>query len=62
VDENWRVHLTICRLGHDGSGCAVEDAMRSALRVRCEVRGLLLAKMHGDSRVRVQPLWAGSWN
>jgi hypothetical protein len=56
VDEKWRNHLTVCRAGRDGSGGAAEEAMANALPLRCEVRGLLLAQMHCDSRVTVQPL------
>jgi hypothetical protein len=56
VDEKWRIHLTVCRVGRDGTASAVEEAMGNALPLCCEVRGLLLAQLHGDSRVTIQPL------
>jgi 2'-5' RNA ligase superfamily protein len=56
VDEQWRIHLTVCRESREGTAGAVEEAMGNALPLRCEVRGLLLAQMHSDSRVTVQPL------
>jgi len=56
VDEQWRIHLTVCRGSREGTAGAVEEAMGKALPLHCEVRGLLLAQMHSDSRVTVQPL------
>lgn len=56
VDEQWRIHLTVCRGAPRMDPGAVEEAMGKALPLRCEVRGLLLAQMHSDSRVTVQPL------
>jgi hypothetical protein len=56
VDGQWRIHLTVCRGPRDEPAGAVEEATGKALPLRCEVRGLLLAQMHSDSRVTVQPL------
>lgn len=56
VDEQWRIHLTVCRGSRDWTAGRVEEAMGNALPLRCEVRGLLLAQMHSDSRVTVEPL------
>jgi hypothetical protein len=56
VDETWRIHLTVCRVGREGDGSAIEEEMGNALPLRCEVRGLLLAQMLGDSRVTIEPL------
>jgi hypothetical protein len=56
LDEKWRIHLTVCRVGRERSGSAVLEAMGNALPLHCEVRGLLLAQMHGDSRVTIETL------
>jgi hypothetical protein len=56
VNEEWRMHLTVCRTSRQGTIGAIEQAVAKALPVNCEVRGLLLAQMHGDSRVTVKPL------
>jgi hypothetical protein len=56
VNDEWRVHLTVCRALRQETIAAVEQAMAGALPLNCEVRGLLLAQMHGDSRVTVRPL------
>jgi 2'-5' RNA ligase superfamily len=56
LDEEWRIHLTVCR-GSAGSGAdTIKAALGKALPLRCEVAGLLLARMLGDAEVTVQPL------
>jgi hypothetical protein len=56
IDENWRIHLTVCRRRHEDTAYGVEEAMGKALPLRCEVRDLLIAHMHSDSQVTMQPL------
>jgi hypothetical protein len=54
VDGSWRPHLTVCREGDRGTVAAVEAATAEALPIACEARGLLLARMLGESEVTVR--------
>jgi hypothetical protein len=56
VDEQWRIHLTVCRGANRATVGKVEQAIGRALPLSCEVRGLLVAQMLGDSQVSVRPL------
>jgi hypothetical protein len=56
IDEKWRIHLTVCRGPNGATAGEIEEAMGQALPLTCEVRGLLLAQMLGDSEVTVRPL------
>jgi len=56
VDEQWRIHLTVCRGANPATVGEVEQAIGRALPLSCEARGLLVAQMLGDSQVSVRPL------
>jgi len=56
VDEQWRIHLTVCRGASRATRREVEQVIGRALPLSCEVRGLLVARMRSDSQVSVRPL------
>ncbi|MGH2852844.1 MAG: 2'-5' RNA ligase family protein [Solirubrobacteraceae bacterium] len=56
VDEQWRIHLTVCRGANRATIEKVEQAIGRALPLNCEVGGLLVAQMLSDSQVSVRPL------
>jgi 2'-5' RNA ligase superfamily len=56
IDDQWRIHLTVCRPSSNRSAGTIEAAVATALPLSCEVGGLLLAQMHGESQVTVQAL------
>ncbi|MBS1887575.1 MAG: 2'-5' RNA ligase family protein [Actinobacteria bacterium] len=56
VDENWRLHLTVCRGGDRGRLAEVEEAFAGAMPIACEAQGLILARMTGDAEVRLRTL------
>jgi hypothetical protein len=56
LDEDWRLHLTVCRGATRAAVGAVEEAVGEALPLACEVPGLLLVQMLGDSDVTMRPL------
>jgi hypothetical protein len=56
VDEQWRIHLTVCRGADRATVGEVEQTIGPALPLSCEVRGLLVARMLGDCQVSVRAL------
>lgn len=54
VDGRWRPHLTVCREVDRGAVAAVEAAVAETLPIACEARGLLLARMLGESEVAMR--------
>ena len=56
VNESWRLHLTVRRgMPHEDIE-ATEVALGRALPIACEARGLLLARLLGDSEVAIRQL------
>jgi 2'-5' RNA ligase superfamily len=55
IDENWRLHLTVCRGATPELRAEVEASIGDTLPIACEVNGLLLAQMD-DSRVTIRRL------
>jgi hypothetical protein len=55
VDENWRLHLTVCRGATPVLLAEVEASIGDTLPIACEVNGLLLAQMD-DSDVTIRQL------
>jgi 2'-5' RNA ligase superfamily len=56
VDEEWHIHLTVCRGANERTLARVEEEISKALPLHCKARGLLLAQMLSDSEVTVRPL------
>jgi hypothetical protein len=56
VDEQWRIHLTVCRGANQATMGKVEQTIGPALPLSCEVRELLVAQLLGDSQVSVRAL------
>ena len=56
IDEDWRIHLTVCRgIPREKIG-EVEASLGKSLPITCEVRGLLLAQTLDDSKVTLRQL------
>lgn len=56
IDDNWRLHLTICREHSEPRTDEVETALAGKLPLACVVKGLLIAQMRSTSRVAVTAL------
>jgi hypothetical protein len=56
IDEDWRLHLTVCRGATREAIGTVEETIGKTLPIACELRGLLLAQMLGDSEVTLTRL------
>jgi 2'-5' RNA ligase superfamily len=49
IDENWRMHLTVCRGATRNLIETVEGEIAGSLPISCSERSLLLAQMDSDS-------------
>jgi 2'-5' RNA ligase superfamily len=56
VDEDWRLHLTVCRNDASPSAAAALATVQDALPIACVVEGLTLARRHGED-VTLRNLW-----
>jgi hypothetical protein len=57
VDDDWRMHLTVCRLGSSAAdGDEIARSLAGSLPIACEVGVLLIAELDGAGRVSMQPL------
>ena len=56
LDENWPLHLTVCRGADTQRVSEVRRALAAALPLTCTVRNFLLAEMLSPSDVRLGKL------
>jgi hypothetical protein len=57
VDEEWRLHLTVGRLGKDPMEAdEVLSTLERGLPIACGVAAVLIAEMEGGQSVRLHPL------
>jgi hypothetical protein len=57
VDDGWRMHLTVCRLGSSTTESdKIAHALAPSLPVTCEVANLLVAEHDRAGQVSVRPL------
>jgi hypothetical protein len=56
IDNNWRLHLTVCRDSSGPRTDEVERALAGKLPLSCAVQRLLLAQMRSPSEVAVVSL------